>query len=219
MEEQSQKTSWSTCKAAREVCDTWKRKRWWRVECLDWIRRSASWFCIYTLKLVVVRFYEFISYKPCMLGQVGKYSEIINNGQWKYILCVETFSTPENIFFSPQKKIKCPNIFSPLPRFTFGSPFFLKSAPKTFCWSPEIFCVPQKILLTPEFFVTCPFFKKKKLRGFFFSMPWCHVVPNLGKWSELAPSALLRHSQRCFNCPNIRKTWNCLIMLKWTYEK
>ena len=82
-----------------------------------------------------------------MLGQVGKYSEIINNGLRKYnlcaetfilcaeifIMCAETFSTPEDIFFSPQKKIKCPNIFSPLPRFTFGSPFFLKSALKTYC--------------------------------------------------------------------------------------
>ena len=53
MEEQSQETSWSTYKAAPEVCDSWKRNCWWwRVECLDWIRRSASWFCIYALKFI-----------------------------------------------------------------------------------------------------------------------------------------------------------------------
>ena len=68
----------------------------------------------------VVIFFSFIMLleAEAMLGQVGKYSEIINNGQRKYILCAEifflcaetfflcaeTFSTPENIFFSPQKK-------------------------------------------------------------------------------------------------------------------
>ena len=165
-----------------------------------------------------------------MLGQVGKYSEIINNGLRKYnlcvetfilcaeifIMCVETFSTPENIFFSPKKKIKCPNIFSPLPRFTFGSPFNLKSAPKTYCWSPKIFCVPQKNLHTSEFFVTCPVFLKKYARIFFFpcrDAVWCQTWVN-------DPSALLRHSQRCFNCPKVRLVHQVVQCPTWwhTYE-
>ena len=61
-----------------------------------------------------------------MLGQVEKYSEIINNGRNIYF-------QPPKISFSVPKIINCPNIFSPLPRSTFGSPFILKSAPKTFC--------------------------------------------------------------------------------------
>ena len=117
-----------------------------------------------------------------MLGQVGKYSEIINNSQRKYILCAETFilcaeisilcaetfSTPENIFFSPPKKIKCPNIFSPLPRFTFGSPFILKSARKHFADPRKSFVFPRKIY-TPPIFCHMPsfFFKKNMCRIFF----------------------------------------------------
>ena len=111
-----------------------------------------------------------------MLGQVGKYSEIINNGLRKYILCVETFilcaeifilcvetfSTPKNIFFSPQKKIKCPNIFSPLPRFTFGSQFFLSQPQKHFADPWKSFVFPRKIYTPQNFLSHAQFFFKKK---------------------------------------------------------
>ena len=133
-----------------------------------------------------------------MLGQVGKYSEIINNSQRKYILCAEisilcaeTFSTPENIFFSPPKKIKCPNIFSPLPRFTFGSPFILKSARKHFADPRKSFVFPRKIYTPLNFLSHAQFFLKKICADFFFpcrDAVWCRIWVNDPSW----------HHRHCF---------------------
>ena len=107
-----------------------------------------------------------------MLGQVGKYSEIINNGQWKYILCVETFilcaeifilcaetfSTPENIFFSPQKKISARIYSLHCPDLLLAPHFFLSQPRKHFADPRKSFVFPRKMYSPQNFLSHAQFF-------------------------------------------------------------
>ena len=89
-----------------------------------------------------------------MAVQMGKYSEIVDVCQQKYILCAEIFSTPrdfvfarKNIFNSPGILFLLAEIFSTPPDFIF--------APKTFLCVPEIiFCATEIFSTSPDFFFT-----------------------------------------------------------------
>ena len=111
-----------------------------------------------------------------MLGQVGKYSELVNMCQQKYILCVEIFSTSpeicfcsENIFICPRKYILCAEIFSTPRIFVFLLPenIFMFCGN---CWtSPEFYSLLQKYLVHPHFFLC-------HMHGFFISSHFGQAV-------------------------------------------
>jgi hypothetical protein len=64
-----------------------------------------------------------------MLGQVGKYSEIINISQQKYICALKHFQPPGFLFFAPRKHFHVLHKMLGIPGILFTSPKIICSCP------------------------------------------------------------------------------------------
>ena len=137
-----------------------------------------------------------------MAVQMGKYSEIVDVCQQKYILCPEICSTPPDLYFCSKNIFICPwnyslchrNIFN-LPGFLFHCLDFSFCSPKTFLCSAEIEVYPPEFYLLPQKYLVHPIYFVSHARIFFDSG---HFGQAVMPWLLNDPDRQLRHSTRSF---------------------